>query len=98
MATKADNLFTILSDTQDNNELPDFVGSFIMHCEKYGTAPVKVQKKGKLGTWATMRYNGAEVQFSAAGDTIDIDMTENYSYKLITATPGAVITMDRAPG
>ena len=90
------NLFIIFKETDTYKDLSQFTGRFTMHCEKYGTAEVKVQKRGKLGTWSTMRYNGAEVKFSAVGDTIDIEFLENYDYQLIATATGAFITMDRS--
>ena len=84
------------SVTLDDN----YWGRYQVNCTKYGTSPVSLQFRDPDQSltdspWVTARYNGTEIQWAAAGDSLEIELTIGFAYRFSTTAAGAVISMDK---
>ena len=87
----------LASTDTDSEVLGDKVaGHFQLICLTYSSAPVVLQVRDpeSNSAWVTARYNNTDIQFSAAGDVLDVTFTRHFDYRLHTATAGAVIAID----
>lgn len=87
----------ILQAGAENSEVLDNRrGRFYqLTCLVYGTAPVVFQTRDPSHSddWVTVRQDGAPVEFTAAGDTYNVQLMPGFEYRVFTATPGAVVSI-----
>ncbi len=84
------------TETEDSDILgTDSYGEYQLTCSVAGAAPAKLQIRPPDGTFNTVRYNGEEVELSEVGDTFDLKATREFEYRLITATAGVEIWIDK---
>ena len=69
-------------------------GEYQLTCSVYASDPVNIQIRTPGGNWNNARFNGKEIQLTAAGDTADVKLTKGYDYRLVTATEGAEVFID----
>ncbi len=88
---KSDQTATDDADILDK----DWYGEYQLTCSAAGTAPAKLQIRPPDGTFNNVRYNGEEVELSDVGDTFDLKATRKFEYRLVTATAGVEIWIDK---
>ncbi len=78
-------------------------GDFQIFCAVYGASaqPVKLQQrvptqgiKPESG-WVNVKFEGNDIELTAAGDTIIVTLTRGYDYRLKTDTAGAEVYIDK---
>lgn len=79
----------------------EYRGEFQMICEKYGSSAVKLEVRNSAQEdltdfpWVTARFNEEDIEFTSAGDALDVVFTRGFEYRLRTDTAGAVVSIDR---
>ena len=92
--------YTILNTDQPNTPDDDILGKdwygeFQLACILYGSDPVRLQFRDPGETWLNARFNGTVIQLQAQGDVLDVKLVKDRDYRLITANPGAKVTISK---
>lgn len=69
-----------------------WAGDFQLLCTAYTSHPVKVQiRESDDGEWLDAKFNGKPIQLTGVGEVLDIKLTRNFMYRLVTGTAGAAV-------
>ena len=78
-------------------------GDYQIFCAAYGTnaQPVKLQQRVPTqgirpeSGWVDAKFDGNDIELTAAGDTIIVTLTRGYEYRLKTSAAGAEVYIDK---
>lgn len=80
------------TQTPENKVLDkQWAGEFQLLCTAYTSHPVKLQVRIHSGEWMNAKFNGKEIQLAGQGEVLDIKLTRDFVYRLVTDTPGAEV-------
>lgn len=70
----------------------EWSGEFQIACEAYTSHPVRLQFRVRPDKdWRDAKYKGTNIQLAGLGEVLDIKLTRNFDYRLVTNTPGAEV-------
>ena len=78
-------------------------GDYQIFCAAYSenTQPVKLQQRVPTQNirpetgWVNAKFDGNDIELTAAGDTIIVTLTRGYEYRLRTEVKGAEVYIDK---
>ena len=96
----------ILAKTQKKTPAKDILnehweGDYQIFCAVYSTKPVKLQQRVPTHSttpesgWVNAKYEGNDIELTAAGDTIIVTLARGYDYRLHTDEAGAEVYIER---
>lgn len=82
-------------------------GDYQLFCAVYDTTPVKLQQRvptheralahglAPVDGWVNAKFEGNDIELTAAGDTFIVTLARGYEYRVKTETAGAEVYIDR---
>ena len=75
---------------------PDWYGDYQITCSVYGSNAVNLQiRVPGSTTWNDAKFEGNDVELTAAGDTAKVELTKEFDYRVSTAAQGAEVWIDK---
>jgi len=96
----------ILASTQTETPATDILderweGDYQLFCAVYGSDTVRLQQRVPThdiaadAGWVDAKFDGENIELTAAGDTLIVTLARGYDYRLETDAAGAEVYIDK---